>query len=1484
MEELDNSTEIIKTYDKSKIVNKIIHISDIHIRTGNINTSRYFEYNNVIKKLINSLKKLIDDKQTTNEESDSIVIITGDIFHNKNLIESYGINLFNELITKLACLTSLYIIRGNHDYRQDYNEHDSEIELISSLLPKNKNIHYLNETGLYEIGDILVGLVAIQDVLKTGASCGHNDKICKFPWTDKEYKHKVALFHGIIVDNPNTIYKEPILIDWVNKYDFGLFGDIHKQHIHNAIWVNDEGTDNETRENINKSNYKREDYYKCNGYYKKDDENSIMWGYSGSLIQQNFGELYNNHGYLIWELNESIVRSIDIPNKHAYCTLYYKNDLWKIKITDNNFKDIFIEFEQFIKQNNITNIDIQIKNGNSHTDILYKILNENNIYISTICNKINNDTINHNTINHNTNSDLNNSNSNNIIDSEVTNEDKPLTSTETWIEFVNKNIDDNNKEHLDKLDWQNVIKNPESLLIDISNLPDSIKEKVEKKNTSISKNIANYLNHLDNKVITNNINLLFIKWDWILCFANNCYYNFENMENNIMLLNAENGFGKSSFLEIISIALFGNSIPSRYNKQFSSSIICNNRPPKTSSTISLLFDVNNKKYLINRTFLYKSADKNKLEQKVELFYVNKYENVENLVMINSGITAVNKWIEINIGNSNTFFQSCMHTQNSDNDLFSMSYNDQRSLMDKSLSLETINIFLNILKDTITNYSRIVDNVGTLYEEELSTLKEVDKDELDRLEKEWQTETNNIQLKETELLEYNIDNNINKKDLDIDTDIIKQKIQQIKTELNTYNIDKLTDNDNDNIHTTNTTKIYELFGKLSNMVNHYKQLFKYHKVDYDKSGWSNIIKDIDTLNIDDVIKDIDGDITTIDTNDISKNDSYKDIKKLSTILKEQIEINNYFNGVKGDNDDNDNDDNDDKFGSECLEYDEASLLRKMNDITSLIKEKEGLKKSHTISIRQNYEKLSKINIPNTEYELEEFIKKIDKKDKLYDKKKGLLDNNNKLHTFLTRYNQNITSLNSKIKYVQEQIKTINSNEYPFNPNCECCKKQPWILQLNDLNKTLINHSNEKKKLKQEYNEKMTEYGIEDCNIDCNDVSIDNDGDDCDGDDGDDIGIEVKLMEDVKQNIQKLEKWITSYKELSKMKKTYEKQLKLYKEKEGLKNDISNFDNILKGLDEEIANKNIEKENIEKELLRLDWISRRNINNIDKQNYDNFIENNIEQSKKIYKYYKFFENVINEYKKYKECEKDYKYWLLVLDTKPKWDDKQIKIKKLENDRKYLQNITTRYINFKKSYTLYIEKKELIKSYKKILSKSNKKINGVKILSEMFNNYRIWIYKEKLFPKILRKVNLIIQNMSKSNEVLRLDIVWTDDVFNWFIEHNGNKVVITKASGYQKFIIDLSMRITLSTIGVSTLKCSCLFIDEGFSSCDADHLNKIPLFLESLKNIYKSILIVSHIDEIKNNISYSYDIKREGNTSYIKYGIDRTDYVKDLIKNKG
>ena len=76
-------------------INYIYHISDIHIRTGNNEQSRYNEYLYVFKNLKKTIKSNNDLKQ-------SILIITGDIFHHKNLIESSGIELFSFLIKELS--------------------------------------------------------------------------------------------------------------------------------------------------------------------------------------------------------------------------------------------------------------------------------------------------------------------------------------------------------------------------------------------------------------------------------------------------------------------------------------------------------------------------------------------------------------------------------------------------------------------------------------------------------------------------------------------------------------------------------------------------------------------------------------------------------------------------------------------------------------------------------------------------------------------------------------------------------------------------------------------------------------------------------------------------------------------------------------------------------------------------------------------------------------------------------------------------------------------------------------------------------------------------------------------------------------------------------------------------------------------------------------------------------------------------------------
>ena len=751
---------IIKVYENDKVVKKVIHLSDIHIRTGNSINSRYVEYIDVIDKLITDLKRYNEENRFEN----TIIFITGDLFHHKNIIEAHGIDIFNKLIIELTKLTAVYLIRGNHDYRQDNLD---DIDLIGALINNSnyENLHYLNKTGLYEIGDILVGLVAIQDTLKKGDTSGKVDNMPEFPWTtDKKYKRTIALFHGIIVENnKRTIYHNPIKIDWINKYDFGLLGDIHKQQIHNSVW--------------NKE-----------GYYEIKERDKIIWGYPGSLVQQNFGELYNKHGYLIWDLDNYRVYSHDIDNPYGFFNLYFKDDKWQIKINNRNFKDKLIDFNKFLsKRKYIKYPIIQIKKGNDSTsaqsvsdndiDSIKEIFYSNKILLNSENRIIKNINCYDNKENLEIDKDIMENDSNSNI--------QDYNSIDTWIEFVNANTNEDNEEILDEFDWKNIIENPDSLLIDTTNIPNSIIEKVEKKNKSVEKLINQYLTARGEVSISNNLELIYIEWDWILCYRDECYFNFENMEGNVMLLNAENGHGKSSFLEIIILGLFGTSIPSRHNKQFSSSIICKKKPSRTASKIRLRFKLNNYEYLMIRTFSIKSNDNNKLEQKVELHLINTTKKTtkkttknkdieENLVFMKSGITSVSEWIANNIGNSSTFFQSCMHTQNSDNDLFSMNFKDQKELMDNSLSLNSMKFLINIFKNTTMNQKTILDNVNTLINEIELNLKPIDKEEVEILVNECKNLNQKINDLQNEIDTKKFSSEIKTNDIELDEELIFRK--------------------------------------------------------------------------------------------------------------------------------------------------------------------------------------------------------------------------------------------------------------------------------------------------------------------------------------------------------------------------------------------------------------------------------------------------------------------------------------------------------------------------------------------------------------------------------------------------------------------------------------------------------------------------------------------------------------------------------------
>jgi ABC-type dipeptide/oligopeptide/nickel transport system ATPase subunit len=142
----------------------------------------------------------------------------------------------------------------------------------------------------------------------------------------------------------------------------------------------------------------------------------------------------------------------------------------------------------------------------------------------------------------------------------------------------------------------------------------------------------------------------------------------------------------------------------------------------------------------------------------------------------------------------------------------------------------------------------------------------------------------------------------------------------------------------------------------------------------------------------------------------------------------------------------------------------------------------------------------------------------------------------------------------------------------------------------------------------------------------------------------------------------------------------------------------------------------------------------------------------------------------------------------------------------------------------------------------------------LSTIFQGYKSWLYKNKIAPILEESVNNILKFLT-TERPLRLKAEWSQPLmaFQWFVQDGVHKPIIEKTSGFQKFIIGLSMRIALTQLGISKLKTSQLFIDEGFTSCDSENLEKIPEFLQNLINTtYKTIYIVSHLEELKSSIN--------------------------------
>ena len=245
------------------IINKIYHLADLHIR----NLQRHKEYRLIFKKFLQQVKK--------DKIEDSVIYIAGDIAHAKTEMSPELIQEISWFLTECSNLRETILITGNHDCNLN-NSHRLDVltPIVKNL--NNSRIHYLRDTGIYNIHNLTFVVYSILDDKKNWPK-----------GSDVVGENKICLFHGPVnkaqTDIGYTVSSNSFQVDMFDGFDMAMLGDIHKRQTFGEgyEWV----------------------------------------AYAGSMVQQNHGEMLEKHGYLLWDVPSRTFTEHHIHNDYGFLTI-----------------------------------------------------------------------------------------------------------------------------------------------------------------------------------------------------------------------------------------------------------------------------------------------------------------------------------------------------------------------------------------------------------------------------------------------------------------------------------------------------------------------------------------------------------------------------------------------------------------------------------------------------------------------------------------------------------------------------------------------------------------------------------------------------------------------------------------------------------------------------------------------------------------------------------------------------------------------------------------------------------------------------------------------------------------------------------------------------------------------------------------------------------------------------------------------------------
>ena len=1380
---------------------KILHISDLHIRAGDSIVSRFDEYSSQFDRLIKVIQTY--DIETT------LIGLTGDIFHDKSKIGPSAQMLMQKLLNGIRNY-NVVAIRGNHDYRQDQPD---EPDLLKPFFDEASEKHqYLDETGLYEFKDIEIGIVAVQDTLVRGAGSGINQTLPEFPMpseNDPNIKHRVALFHGsfggaFLQNGTNVDDRSNYPVNgWIKGYDILLFGDIHVQQVHRASVH--AGT-KEKKPLLDFTSTEKKSLY-VSGHYTYDEKN-VPWSYSGSVIQQNFGENIWGHGFSEWNLNKKEVTFYHLPNTFGYIIVILKDNEPCVKVRIDgrvvHFPiQLIVTFGWFP-----TRISLRLSSAIRH---LFKQVQETfascNIVVqdsgfieeSAIENDIS-------TVSHNSQSSL---------EGDLT----TLNSEDTWVNYFMENKKMESGEWTQWIHHPHMLKTPEDIYS-----PTSL-EKIKERNSKFGKLVENYLHSKDTKPPVRRLRIHKIEFAWLLCFGEENWMDFDQFQKQICLINGNNGSGKSAFLEVLCIALYGESFPSRSNKSYSASIINQQREKGKHSYTNICFSIDGKKYWIHRAFDFQQKNAKTLMQRSVYLMENDTREV-----IKQSVVQVDKWVEEYIGSFKHFLLTTIMSQNNDSDFFQMSTKEQKGIIDSLLQLNVCEEFRAILKEAKNDHIYALSQL-TAFEEGTKSgmvhfntedsnipFLEQRKIELDERIEKLKTEKDDLKIAfmniaerefQTPLATYQANlASIQIVKVDIDYAEAKAKRAKLRDRMavlktKPYPIEA---QEQKPLHPDLSFDILE-----QRLIQARNERLPYGKAKkYDERVFTDWLSKYNEY---------------MKNSEKSSQETVQDLEKQLHALyaeRDTYEIDDDFKPVS------------EKELLKLRKKDEGFQVKIADieqDIRSLTKEQGLLESSLTPIVKKVLkEYISARNDLEIGFappsEANERIGQATIKQKL------------------------LQGLQREKDYTLQQLEDVGSVQY--NPKCNECIKNPFRHKKEAL-------LQEKSRIEKEY-----EDVEKDILIILKDKPFDT----------------VVTLYQRWQSLHssKIEKNMEESSRLCIVRKDIEQlqgELQLLSEKRE-ENGYENQEliNTYFALLDQIKDKEAEKQYAVFQEEKRNWENVKFLNEMDEkiskietETIQYFTNEYVTVDKELHT----LNESITQYEKMKEDTIRMEKYKAICDAYPCWT----KYKLLDTEYASCTKEVSMYSAQLQQALLWKKKQEesiqilnRIQAFHKVLED---RTNYVTQLYTGFEDYTKWLYPSKVKPVIEQAVNTILASISLPRPI-QLKADWEDDHFNWIVLDGSSSPPYEKCSGSQRFFISLALRFAFSRMGTSNMINAQMFLDEGFTACDAETMDRVP---DLLKNIVhnleylQTIFIVSHLDQLKSVANRSIGILRNNANSKICFG---------------